>query len=390
MRPDEQPLTAEERDALIAIEAALARPPTATGTADAADLTGLTGLVRRSAPQADPAYRLHLRERVRAEAARQRPPTRLFTRRRLLAAGLAAATVGGATLAAPHARAALSGLLGLAPPSLTTAPIVVERTTPLPFAMAGNHPGWQGPDDAQREFYLGTLIHERWTLDPRFGAGIGPPAGSIVALPAGHSLPIPGYLPTDFRWQGITVSAGDAANTIPYPFLGQASGGAAGGGGGSGLPWERPLQYDHRVAAYLIGGDPTDRFLILQQLRPDPQHRVIVSAFLMDAPPQMPPDPNAQPRSYGQRTVLGILVEPARDEAGLAVQVGPNALHATTVSGAAAWWFGGQWDEGGQWIDDGHWISLVWPRDGDIYCLSGQDVGLTELLRVAESLPPAP
>ncbi len=387
MRRDEQPPTAEEHAALIIIEAALAHPRTALDNTATADLAGLAALVQRSAPQADPAYRLHLRERVCAEAARHPAHSRLLTRRRLLAAGLAAAAIGGATIAAPQARAALNGLLGLATPPLTTAPLVVERTTPLPLALAGSHPGWQGPDDAQREFYLSTLIHERWTLDPRFGAGIGPPAGSIVALPAGRSLPIPSYLPPDFRWQGITTAGGDAANTIPYPFLGQASSGA---GGGSGMPWERSLQYDHRVAVSLIGGDPTDRFLILQQLRPDPQHQVSVSAFLLDVPPQALPSANAIPRSYGQRTVLGILVEPARDQAGLTVQAGPGALHTTTVGGTAAWWFGGQWDEGGQWVDDRHWLSVIWPRDGYIYCLAAQDVGLPEALRVAESLPPAP
>jgi hypothetical protein len=388
MRPDDQTLTAEERAALVAIEDALARPPAATDAAAAADLAALTALVRRSAPQADPAYRLRLRARVRAEAARQRPPARLITRRRLLVAGLAAATVGGATLAAPHARAALGGLLGLAPPPPTTAPLAVERAMPLPFAVGGSRPGWQGPDNAQREYYLHTLLQERWALNARFGTRAAPPAGSIVALSGGRPLPIPGYLPADFEWQGIMVSDGGPPNTIPYEYIGQGGGG--GGGGGSGLPWERPLRYDHRVAAYLIGGDPTDRFLILQQLRPDPQRGVIVSAFQMDVPPQASPRANAPSGSSGQRTALVILVEPARDYAGLAVQVGPNALHATTVGGATAWWFGGQWDATGQWIDDGRWISLVWSRDGDIYCLSGQDLGLTEVLRVAESLPPLP
>lgn len=389
MRRDEQPLTAEEHAALIIIEAALAHPHTALDNTDTADLAGLAALVQRSAPQADPAYRLHLRERVRAEAARHPAHSRLITRRRLLAAGLAAATIGGATLAAPQAHAALSSLLGLATPPLTTAPLVVERTTPLPLALAGSHPGWQGPDDAQREYYLGTIVRERWALDVRFGTRPEPPAGSIVTLPGGRALPIPGYLPADFHWQGITVSDGGPPNTIPYDYTGVGGGGTA-GGGGSGMPWERSLQYDHRVAVSLIGGDPTDRFLILQQLRPDPQHRVSVSAFLMDVPPQALPSANAIPRSYGQRTVLGILVEPARDQAGLTVQAGPGALHTTTVGGTAAWWFGGQWDEGGQWVDDGHWLSVVWPRDGYIYCLAAQDVGLPEALRVAESLPPAP
>jgi hypothetical protein len=110
---------------------------------------------------------------------------------------------------------------------------------------------------------------------------------------------------------------------------------------------------------YLIGGDPTDRFLILQQLRPDPQQGVIVSAFPIDVPAQTPPYANAPAGFFGQRTALGLLVEPARDEAGLTVQAGPNALHTTTEGGAAAWWFGSQW------TDDGHWITLVWPRDGD-------------------------
>ncbi len=401
MRPDEQPPTTaphptpvppptpEDRAALAAIDATFAQPLAATHDHD--DPTSLAGLatrLRRSAPQADTAYRLHLRARVLTEARQHLPPPGLITRRRLLAAALAATTIGSATLAAPRTRAALARSLGLNPPPPTIGPIVIERATPLPFNMLAGPHVWAGPDDAQREYHLLTISRERWTLYGHV-ADQPPVPGTLLPLPGEHLLPIPGYLPAGFQWQGLSVT-----NEAPLPLRIPSAGGTSGGGGGSGMPWEPPLRYDRRIAATLLGGDPADRLLLLQQLRPDTQNGITISTFQLDlpaqVPPPSPPGTPPPPGPYDARTVLGLLVEPARDHVGLAVHVGPNALHSTTVGGAAAWWFGGQWDAVGRWTDDGTWLSLVWPRDGYIYRLSGQTLTLPELLRVAESLPPLP
>jgi hypothetical protein len=377
MATDERALTPEEQAALDTIEATLARP--VTDTQDTASIAGIANLLRTSTPQAAANYRQNLRERVLAEAQRQHATARRFTRRRILAAGFAAAAVGGAVLVVPQTRAAVAEIVGWR---------AASRATPLPIAMTGGQLGWVGPDDAQREFSLRTIAHERWTDLARFPAPE-PTPGNIVTLPGGRLLPVPGTLPAEFTWQGIIASDSSNPNSVPFMYRGQSE--LRGGGGGSGLPWERPLQYDRYVAVYLIGGDPTDRLLVLQQLKPDARGEVAISAFQMEVLPQiapvLPPGVTAQSGIYGARTILGLLVEPARDKAGLTVQAGPNALHSTIVAGAAAWWFSGEWAADGHWLDDGTWISVVWSRDGFIYCLSGQQLGLDELLRVAESLP---
>ena len=82
------------------------------------------------------------------------------------------------------------------------------------------------------------------------------------------------------------------------------------------------------------------------------------------------------------------IVERARDDqVGISVQAGAGALQTTTVAGTAAWQFGGVWTADGRWHDDGTWRSLVWSRDGYLYCLSAEQLAAPELLRVAESLP---
>lgn len=385
MRADEASLTAEERATLDAIEAALAQPSD-TASPSGTDVGNLAALLRRTAPHADERYRLRLRARVLAVATQRRAATPRFTRRQILAAGLTAATLGGAALAAPQARAAFAALLGGTPSTRALSAPVVERGTRLPLDLTANPHYWVGPEKAQRAYFLTHIYRERWAQRQQLQTP--PQAGDIVALPNGSQLPIPAYLPDPFRWQGLTAT--NEVN-VPFQYITEKNG----GGGGSGLPWEKFPAYDNTIGTYLIGGDPHDHFIILQQFRVNPDEAIIVSTFQMVVPTVVPPQgsPKAQPSAglYGERTTLGVIVEPARDDqVGITVQAGPGSLQATTVAGATAWQFGGVWTADGQWHDDGTWRSLVWSRDGYLYCLSAEQLTAAELRRVAESLPALP
>jgi len=48
-------------------------------------------------------------------------------------------------------------------------------------------------------------------------------------------------------------------------------------------------------------------------------------------------------------------------------------------------WYRGTWNAAGEWVEDGT-ISLIWKQDGLTYQLTGQELTLAELVRVAESL----
>lgn len=392
MRPEERALTDRERAALATIEATLARA--APEAADPDGLAGLCLLLRDGAPRADDAFRRRLRERVLAAAQRHRRGAparreRRFTRRQVLAASVAAATLGGGALAFPQTRTALAGWLGWS---------FDQRATPLPLVLQVNSGRWVGEQNAQYEYQLLTIQQERWELSRRYPAP-GPAPGSGVNLPDGRLLPIPAYLPNGFRWQGIALTN---EPNVPFQFR---FAGSSGGGGGSGLPWERFPAYDRRLAAYVIGGDPEDRVLALTQLKRDGQPGLLIGIFQIDSPAQPVPPPGAgapagpgganptptpPPAAYVAQVVLGLIVQPARGGTGLAVQVGPDAVRETTVGGSPAWWYGGTWTRDGQWVDDGTWTTVVWERDGFVYHLAAQRLDLADVLRVAESLPPAP
>ena len=159
------------------------------------------------------------------------------------------------------------------------------------------------------------------------------------------------------------------------------------------------------MAAYLIGGDPADRVLPLTQLKRDARHGLLIGTFQVDSPAPAGPTPAVQgpinqggvtptptppPVASAAQVVLGLIVQPARDRSGLAIQVGPGALRDTAVQGSPAKWFSGTWTRDGRWVDDGTWIAVVWEREGFVYHLAGQRLELAEVLRVAGSVPPAP
>ncbi|HEY8602155.1 MAG TPA: hypothetical protein VIL85_27260 [Thermomicrobiales bacterium] len=385
MPADEAPMSAEEWAALDAIEATMAQPPGQTSPTDT-NVGNLAALLRATAPRADEQYRRRLRAALITAATQRRIPAPRFSRRQLLAAGLTVATLGGAALGAPQARAALSAVLGGGSRTRTMTAPVVERGTRLPLDLTADPQYWVGPEQAQRAYFLTNIYRERWAQRQQLQRP--PQAGAVVTLPNGAQLPIPVYLPDPFRWQGITAT--NQVN-VPSEYITEKNG----GGGGSGLPWERFPTYNNTIGTYLIGGDPNDHFIILQQFRVNPDEAIIVSIFQMLVPTTVPPmgSPKAPPAAgrYGERTTLGIIVEPARDDhIGIAVQTGPGTLHAITVAGTAAWQFGGIWTAEGQWLNDGTWRSLVWSRDGYLYCLSAETLTEAELLRVAASLPALP
>lgn len=395
MRPEERTLTDRERAALDTIEATPAQP--STDEAGTNEVAKFCAILRDSAPQPDDAYRRRLREQVLAVAP-QRPTVaplrreRRFTRRQVLAAGVAAATLSGAALAFPQTRIALAGWLGWS---------VDQRATPLPLVLEVDRGRWAGDQNARYEYQILAIQRERWAMSQRYPAPT-PPPGSIVKLPDGRALPVPAYLPPGFGWQGIARPNESNPNTGPFRFPFAS---LSGGGGGSGLPWERFPEYDRRVAAYLIGGDPADRVLALTQLKRDAQRGLLIGIFQIDAPAQPAPTPAAgapasqggtrptptpPPSAHAAHVVLGLIVQPTGGSSGLSIQTGGYATHDTAVGGTSAKWFSGTWTRDGQWVDDGTWLTVIWERGEFVYHLAGQRLDLAEVLRVAESLPQAP
>jgi hypothetical protein len=225
-----------------------------------------------------------------------------------------------------------------------------------------------------------------------------PVQGDKVLLDSGHLLPIPAYLPDGFRWQGI--------NGINDITPGPGGVGNAGGGARTGnFPWDRFPDHDNRVGAYLVGGDPADRFLILAQLRFDGHPNLNLSSLLYDsadqpippgivgpspAPDAPPPTPTPVLASYAAKITAIALLQPASGGAAVTVRSGAATLHDTNVRGQPARWFNGIWAANGQWSDTDAWTTIVWEQNGLLYQLAGQQLPLDELIRVAESLPATP
>lgn len=163
--------------------------------------------------------------------------------------------------------------------------------------------------------------------------------------------------------------------------------------------------YDRNIVNYLIGGDRADRILLLAQFKGDLDQGLLFQAYhvvspekqpptpvedaISDSPPGIVPTPTPGPLHHAAKTQVGIVIQPAERQEGLVFLVGPGELHETTVGETSAWWYQGTWNAAGEWVEDGT-INLVWEQDGLTYQLTGQELALAELVRVAESLPSVP
>lgn len=298
-------------------------------------------------------------------------------------AAIAALVIGVSTVAfVPSVRAQVAVWLGFGfERQETLPPLIVKVLDRAP---------WDMPGDSSFEMFTVEIPKERWASIQ--GAEFPTPEpGTRIPFPNGNALPVPSYLPEGYRWQGVTAMQGDL-RVLGFPSLGSQSG----AGGGARLP-----PYDRNVVNYLIGGDRANRLLLLAQFRGDLDRGLLFQAYHVvspekqpptpveeatpDSPPGVVPTPTPGPSYYAAKTQVGLVIQPAEGQEGLVFLVGPGALHETTVSERAAWWYQGTWNAAGQWVEDGT-ISLIWEQDDLTYQLTGQELALAELVRVAGSL----
>ncbi|MDY7042452.1 MAG: hypothetical protein SVX38_16485, partial [Chloroflexota bacterium] len=264
-----------------------------------------------------------------------------------------------------------------------------ETLPPLIVKVLDRAP-WDMPGDASFEMFTFEIPEERWA---RFeGAGFSTPQrGTRIPLPNGNTLPVPGYLPEGYRWQGVAPMQ-DALMALGFSPVARQSE----AGGGYPLP-----PYDPNVVNYLIGGNCANQLLLLAQFKGDLDPGLLFQAYHVISPAKQPPapvedvtsdsplgivpTPTPGPSFYAAKTQVGLVIQPAEGQEGLVFLVGPGELHETSVGGRAAWWYAGTWNAAGEWVEHGT-INLIWEQDGLTYQLTGQELALEELMHVAESL----
>lgn len=399
MNDERHTLTADDRAVLATIDAVLADDPDAPPPD--APLADFARLLRDSAPAANDGFRQRLRADVlraaTAEQAEIAPPwwRRRLTRRQAVAAGIVGLGFGGAAITAAKLVARLNDefsstggeeLQGWA----------IDQATTVPLTVGPNTANWVGPSDARCSYQFLMIPRARWQNFERIALPQ-PEMGGAVPLGNGYTLPIPAHLPDGFHWQGV--------NAINDTTLGPGVGNTGSGARTGNFPWDRFPEHDHRLGAYLVGGDPADRFLILAQLRFDGHPNLSLSSLLYDsadqqipygivvpppAPGAPPPTPTPVPVNYASRVTAIALLQPAGGGAAVSIRSGAATIRDTNVRGQPARWFNGIWAPNGQWLDTDAWTTLVWEQNGLLYQLSGQQLPLDELIRIAESLPATP
>lgn len=306
----------------------------------------------------------------------------LTVKKGFVLAAIAALVIGISTVGfVPSVRAQVAAWLGFGfEQQETLQPLIVRVLDRAP---------WE-PGDTSFEMFTIGIPKERWAQFEEAGFST-PEPGTWIPLPNDNALPVPGYLPEGYRWQGVTAMQGDL-RVLGFPSLGSQSG----AGGGSLLP-----PYDSDVVDYLIGGDRANRLLLLAQFKGDLDRGLLFQAYHVVSPEKQPPTPiedatsdsppgivltpTPGPSYYAEKTQVGLVIQPAEGQEGLVFLVGPGELHETMVGEIPARWYRGTWNAAGEWVEDGT-ISLIWKQDRLTYQLTGQELTLAELVRVAESL----
>jgi len=269
-----------------------------------------------------------------------------------------------------------------------------DRLPPLVVKVLDRAP-WDTEGDASFEMLTFEIREGRWSQLEGATFAI-PQPGALIPLFEGKTLPVPRYLPEGYHWQGV-ANSGDARAWMALSFAPVA--GQSSAGGGSPLP-----PYDHDIVNYLVGGNEEDDLLLLAQFRgnlepallfqayhvmsPERHAPAAVSGVPMDSLPGVVPTPTPSASFYAARTQVGVVVQPAEDQEGLVFLVGRGELHETAIRGSVAWWYQGAWNAAGDWAEDAA-VNLIWEEAGSTYQLIGQGLPLTELVSIAESLPPA-
>jgi hypothetical protein len=292
----------------------------------------------------------------------------------------------------PDARAAIADFFGF----------TIEETAnldqPVIAVAHGDQPrsvteGDDLPDmEAGYEVYIIEIPDSRWLLHLQHqGAGFKiPQPGAEIALDGDRTLPIPAVLPEDFEWQGVVIP-----NMAIVIRDGLASFGSTHGGGGGTNPL--PV-FDWSFAAYLIGGDATDRLLLLAQFDPSSLDQLAVRTFQITAFPRTPPaseadnsargvvpTPTRVPSFYEAKTQVGYIVQHGTEEQEGLIIVAQEAREIV-FNGITGFWYDGTWASDGSWIEDSDVITLTWKRGGYVYQLTGQGLSLDELIQVASSI----
>ena len=396
---DRDELTAADRATLATIDAALDDRDLPLPTPD--PLAEFSRVLRDSAPEADHAFRQRLRaEVIGAATAAQADRTgpwwrRRLTRRQAVAAGIVGLGLGGATVA----MAQIARLVDAGPPANGDEALVgwaFDQTASAPLTIGPNNAQWAGGKDARYSYSVFTVPRMRQqgierSLFPQ------PTPGEALPRSAGRPLLVPAYLPPGFVWQGTSMIHEPGVDAGPI-------GGTGGGGGSGNLPWQQMPPLDDRDWAYLVGGDQADNFVFLTQLRLAGHVGVRLSALLFAVPDRPVPfaagpaaqqggtdrTPTPHPSAYAAKVAAVALAQPAESGAAVTIRSGTAIVQNVTVNGQPAHSFNGVWESNGSWNDTEDWGNLVWEAQGQLYHLAAEHVPLTELIRIAESLPSVP
>lgn len=294
-------------------------------------------------------------------------------------AGVMAVLIMAAMLAIPSTRAALAQWLGLSFEQTVSPNQVVQKVVAhQPLSEMDSY-----------EYYLYELPRDRWTLFQEKGFRM-PQPGEQITLPNGDRVSAPAYLPEGYAWQDL-LAPNQSLRTAGFLSIGGTSGG---GGGLAPMP-----NFDRSLAAFLIGGDPANHYLVLAQFRDQPGTGLSIRTFFTTAPDRpvvrgepegnpaenIPRTPTPVPQSFAAKLQIGVVIEPSQAENGITLMVGPEDLHEVTVNGEPAWWYPGAWSLQGVWHNEEALTNLVWKQGGHVYQLVGEGIDLETLIKIAES-----
>lgn len=295
-------------------------------------------------------------------------------------AGVMAALIMAAMLAIPSTRAALAQWLGLSFEQTASSNQVVQKVVAhQPLSEMDSY-----------EYYLYELPRDRWTLFQEKGFRM-PQPGEQIPLPNGDRVSAPAYLPEGYAWQDL-LAPNQSMRTAGFLSIGGTSGG---GGGLAPMP-----NFDRSLAAFLIGGDPANHYLVLAQFRDQPGTGLSIRIFFTTAPDRPvvrgepegnPPDniiptPTPVAQSFLAKLQIGVIIEPSQAEKGITLMVGPGELHEVSVGKDSAWWYQGAWNLQGEWNSAVTLTNLAWKQGDYVYQLIGEGIDVETLIRIAESV----
>jgi hypothetical protein len=218
-----------------------------------------------------------------------------------------------------------------------------------------------------------------------------PQPGEQIPLPNGDRVSAPAYLPEGYAWQDL-LAPNQSMRTAGFLSIGGTSGG---GGGLAPMP-----NFDRSLAAFLIGGDPANHYLVLAQFRDQPGTSLSIRTFFTTAPDRpvvqgesngtpaenILPTPTPVPQSFAAKLQIGVVIEPSQAEKGITLMVGPGELHEVSVGKDPAWWYQGAWNLQGEWNSSVTLTNLAWKQGEHVYQLIGEGIDLETLIRIAESV----